>query len=341
MNNSNLKIKLSFITGLRKVVLHEINRHALLHISTEDADSLYLNFTQNLTTIKSLRGVARAYVIAQDYKYNPSYISNHKAILSNMIDTVLTENKNLFKSFKITCAGANSPEVQDMTEYTQEKYGLTRKDKADLKIHIIKINGTWEIGIQITPRPLSFREYKSKNMSGAMDPTIAFAVNSFCKLENANSYLNIFSGSATLLLEAMQCYPNIKHLIGFDNNKKHLSLAIQNIKKAGLLKRIQLKEENIFDNPELGTFDAITSDLPFGMAVSKNENIKALYQHFIDYCQKTLHAKGRLVIYTSEHETLKEIILKSKFKIISTVDLKLITSVNAYLHPKIFVCKFK
>ncbi|MCX6717190.1 MAG: methyltransferase domain-containing protein [Candidatus Taylorbacteria bacterium] len=210
-----------------------------------------------------------------------------------------------------------------------------------MKIHIIKLGEGWETGIQITPRPLSFRSYKVKNMSGAMDPTIAYAVNSLCELEKAKSYLNIFSGSATLLTEAGQCYTNLEKLIGFDNDKKHISLAIQNVKKAGLIKRVQLKEHDIFDKPNLGKFDAITSDLPFGMSISKNENLEKMYQCFISYSEETLNVGSKLVVYTSEHELLKDIILKSKFKIIKTLELKFITSVNAYLRPQIFVCEFK
>jgi tRNA G10 N-methylase Trm11 len=341
MNEPKLEIKLSFITGLREIVLNEISQHANLHIANEDIDSFYLDFTQDLTEIKHLRSVSRAYIVIQNSKYNPLYISNHKSILGNLIEKVISGDKDAFKTFKITCAGSDSPEVRSIAEYIQKTYGLTEKEEADMKIHIIKPDEIWEIGIQITPRPLSLRDYKVKNMSGAMDPTIAYAVNSLCELEKVNSYLNVFCGSATLLIEAGQCYPNLKQLIGFDNNKKHISLAIQNVKKAGLIKRIQLKEKNVFDKPDLGKFDVITSDLPFGMAISKNEDLESLYQSFVEYSQETLNHGGKLVVYTSEHEMLKKIISKSEFKITKTLELQFMTSVNAYLRPKIFVCGLK
>ena len=162
---------------------------------------------------------------------------------------------------------------------------MEESDEADLKIHIIKPENIWEIGIQITPRPLSVRDYKVINMSGAMDPTIAYAVNSFCNLDSALSYLNVFSGSATLLIEAGQCYPNLEKLLGFDNDKKRLSLSIQNIKRAGLIKKVQVKDADIFDRPDLGTFDAVVSDLPFGMSILKNEDLEKLYTTFIQYCE--------------------------------------------------------
>lgn len=342
MDELKPQIKLSYITGLREVVLNEINKNLNFRILKEDDNSVYLEFIkEQLADIKRLRSVARAYIVTQGSMYHPPYISKHKSILGNLVEIAINGNKDKFKSFKIACAGSNSPEVKSIIRYARETYGLLEKEDSDMKIHIIKLKGIWEIGVQITPRPLSFRNYKERNMSGAMDPAIAYAVNSFCKLDKAKSYLNIFSGSATLLIEAAQCYPNIEKLIGFDNNKKHLSLAIQNIKKAGLIEKIQLKEESIFNKPDFGTFDAIVSDLPFGMIISKNENLEDLYQCFIDYCQKALNPEGKLVIYTSEYEILKKIILKSKFKIIKTLDLKFITSVDAYLYPKIFACELK
>lgn len=341
MNESNLEIKLSFVTGLREIVLNEISQHTDLHFIKEDENSFYFNFIQNFTEIKQLRSVSRAYIVIQNSKYNPLYIYNHKSIIGSLIEIVIKGEEKKFKTFKITCAGSDSPEVQGIAEYVYKNYRLTEKEDADVKIHIIKLGETWEIGIQITPRPLSLRDYKVKNMSGAMDPTIAYALNSLCGLEDVGSYLNIFSGSATLLIEAGQCYPNLKQLIGFDNDKKHISLAIQNIKKAGLIKRIQLKEKDIFDKPDLGKFDVITSDLPFGMAISKNEDLEKLYQSFVEYSQEKLKHDGKLVVYTSEHELLKSILLKSKFNIIQELDLQFITSINAYLRPKIFLCKFK
>jgi len=341
MNKSKPEIKLDFITGLREIVLNEISQYPNLRIIKEGADSFYLDFVQDLTEIKNLRSVSRVYIVVQNSKYNPFYIFNHKSILGNLIEIVISGDKGAFKTFKITCAGSDSPEVRSIAEYIQKTYGLIEKEEADMKIHIVKPNEVWEIGVRITPRPLSLRDYKLRNMSGAMNSTIAYAVNSLCGLENADSYLNIFFGSATLLIEAGQCYPNLKQLIGFDNNKKHISLAMQNIKRAGLVKKIQLKEKDVFDEPDLGRFDVITSDLPFGMSISKNEDLENLYQCFIEYSQKTLNHEGKLVVYTSEYEMLEKIILKSKFKIAKTLELKFMTSVNAYLRSRIFVCRLK
>jgi len=339
MNELEIKIKLSYIIGLRPVVFEELKK-SNFKILDEVEDSVFIEFSEEIISeVKKLRSVARAYLVLQNDKYHPTYISNHKSILGNLIETVIGSDS--FKTFKISCAGSDSSEVRSIAKYVQETFELGENDDADLKIHIIKPKDVWEIGIQITPRPFSVRDYKVVNMSGAMDPTIAYAVNSFCNLDAANSYLNVFSGSSTLLIEAGQCNSNLKKLIGFDNNKKHLSLSVQNIKKAGLIKRVQLKEANIFDKPDLGKFDAIASDLPFGMLISKNEDLEKLYKAFVEYCEDALNIGGRLVVYTSEHEIIESLLHKSQFKIVQSLQLKLITNVDAYLRPKIFVCELK
>jgi len=339
MNDKVLQLKLSYITGLRPVVLDELKRFNFKMLD-EGEDSMFIEFSEEIISkVKKLRSVSRAYLILQNNIYHPTYISNHKSILGNLIDIVVKYDS--FKTFKISCAGSDSLEVRNIAKYIQDTYRIEESDEADLKIHIIKPEDIWEIGIQITPRPLSVRDYKVVNMSGAMDPTIAYAVNSFCNLDSACSYLNVFSGSATLLTEAAECYSNLEKLIGFDNNKKHLSLSIKNIKKAGLINRVQVKEADIFDKPNFGTFDAIVSDLPFGMSISKNENLEKLYTNFIQYCEDILNNGGRLVIYTSEYELIEPILLKSQFKIAQSLQLRFITNVDAYLRPKIIVCEFK
>lgn len=334
-----MKIKLSYITGLKPVVFDELKKNNF-DVTGEDVDSVFIEFSEkNIQEVKKLRSVARAYLTMQSDIYNPAYIFKHKSVLGTLIDTVVRHD--VFKTFKISCAGSESPEVKGIVIYVQETYKLEERDEADLKIYIAKSGNGWEIGVQITPRPLPVRDYRVINMSGAMDPTIAYAVNYFCNLESAHSYLNIFSGSATLLIEAGLSYPNLEELVGFDNDKKHLSLSIQNIKKAGLIKKVQVREANIFEKLNLGTFDAVASDLPFGMSISKTENLEKLYTAFVQYCEEVLNPNGRLVVYTSEHELIEQILLKSKFKITQSLQLKFVTNVDSYLRPKIIVCEFK
>ena len=192
--------------------------------------------------------------------------------------------------------------------------------------------------MQITPRPLSLRDYKVNNVSGAMDPTIAYALNSSCRLEDAHTYLNAFAGSATLAIEAALAYPNLDKIVGFDIDKKHISLAIANIKTAGLIRKIQLFEKNVFDKPKLGMFDVIVADLPFGMVISKGHDLELLYKSFIDYSETILNQGGRLAVFTSEIECIQRVISKSRFKVLTNFNVQFTTSIGAHLKAGIIVC---
>lgn len=333
-------LKFTFIPGLKNIVLNEIAQYPALEIVTQGKQEIYIRPLQDLTPLLNLRSILNVYIIRRGSEFNPHYISKHKSILGNLIENVLKANNTIFSTFKLSCAGLQSKEVRQIQTFILTTYRLTVAEDADMEVYIGKSNGLWETGVRVTPRPLTLREYRVANIKGGLNPNVAYAMNSFCNLPNIDSYLNIFSGSATLLIEAAQINPKLK-LVGFDSNGKTNALAVQNIKKAGLLKSIHLQTANIFDSPNLGKFSAITVDLPFGMQISKGEDLKKLYECFIEYTQKVLTQDGIVVMYTSEHKILEPILSKSKFIIIEIINLRVPTSINAYLHTKIFVCKMK
>jgi 23S rRNA G2445 N2-methylase RlmL len=333
-------IKVSFISGLRNIVLDEISKHQELVMHHQLNDDIFLELPSSLEIIRGFKSITNAFIVKQDTKLNPRHINSHKSILGELIEQVLLGHEKEFKTFTLSCAGSDSDEIKSIIRYISTQHKLTQAEDADLKIHIGKSNEIWEIGVCLTPRPLSVRSYRVVNIEGGMNPTIAYALNSFCDLEHAKSYLNVFSGGATLLIEAGLINKNLK-LQGFDIDGKRNSEAVKNIKEAGLIKNISLKTADIYENPEFGMFDVIVSDLPFGQLVGKNDNLEDLYQAFINYCESHLNPKGRLGVYTSEHKLVEEVIESSRFEIKETITLKLLTSVNSYLYPKIFICEFK
>jgi 16S rRNA G966 N2-methylase RsmD len=331
--------KITFIPGLQDIVSQEISQFSDMQILETGKQAFYIDIESNIQSILSLKSVLNVYVVKRGTNFNPSYVSNHKSILGELIEKSL-KGGDIFKTYSLSCAGAHSKEVQEIEDFIYNTFHLEKSDEADLEIYIGKNADIWEVGVRLTKRPLSLRSYKTSNIKGGMNSTIAYAMNTFCNLSEVHSYLNIFSGSATLLIEAGLVNSDIQ-LIGFDNNKEHVTAAIRNISSAGLIKHIQIKYKDILNAPDLGTFDVITSDLPFGMHVSKGEDLEKLYQCFVSYSEKYLNQGGILVAYTAEHEILKTSLLKSRFSILKELQLEISTSVNVYLHPKIFVCVLK
>lgn len=333
-------VKATFIKGLKPVVLTELTSESWAHVVQEHDEAVYLVVPENLRAVLGLRSILRASLVVQNNQLNPKYLAKHKSVLGGLVAQVLKLGER-FATFQVTCAGAHTPEVQSINEYLANEFKLSPSNDPDLKVHIIKLGEMWEVGVQLTSRPLALRDYRTANLSGAMNPTIAFALNSLCDLNHRQSYLNAFSGSATLLIEAGLVYPKLERLLGFDNNKEHLTLSIKNIRAAGLIRRIQIKQADILDAPDFGKFDVITADLPFGMLISKGEDLAELYRSFLEFCQRSLNQQGIIAVYTAEHELLLELIKDSPFRVTQTLELEFMTASGSYLRPQIILAEFR
>jgi 23S rRNA G2445 N2-methylase RlmL len=333
--------KATFITGLQTVVQDEIQIYPQITLNHIEENFAYLNNNSPMELLVNLQSVTNIFITTSDTTYNPAYICRHKSTLGNLIAKVLTHQEFNFKSFELSCAGQESQEIQEIKKYISNTFKLEfKKIHADLKIFIGKNKTHWEIGVGITPRPLTQRNYRASHIEGSLNPTIAYAMNSLLDLGNSKNYLNIFSGNATLLIEAALTNPNNIYL-GFDIDGKRIAESIKNIKTAGFIKKINITKADIFDNPEFGKFDTITTDLPFGMKILKNGQLEILYSTTLDYIKNNLNTNGTAVIYTTEYVLLEKLMFEKKMGIQTELPLKIITSVNSYLYPKIIVYKNK
>lgn len=334
--------KCTHIDGLSDVVVGEMQSHSTcMRIDRVTSTAVYTsaNSDQVLSVLKSLRSVISVYITTSGALYNPGYISRHKSIVGELVKTVLyNAPAAAFRTFSISCAGNDTPEVVALSTYIQEHFGLVPADAADMEITIGKSGETWEVCVRVSPRPLSVRDYQVAHVPGGINATVAYAMNTVCEIGSATSYLNICSGAGTLLVEAGLMNETLR-LVGFDIDGKRNAQAVQNFKKAGLVKRIQLKTADIFDMPDMGLFDIIVSDLPFGMQIGKGDNIVRLYQVCVQYCEKYLSIDGCVVLYTTERDSLYAALQGSSLTIVRTIPVRLTTSVNSYIFPNIFVCK--
>lgn len=326
----------------------------------DDSISLVESFMDTLDVLAKLRSITNIYLVQKNEKFHPIHISKHKSILGTMIELVLhnqpVDTKKAFKTFKLRCAGSDTPDALAIQGYIADTFKLIASEDADLDTYIHKPGELWEVGVRVTSRPLSVRDYRVENIKGGMNPTVAYAVNT-CALANVSSkqessttsnfsYLNVCSGSATLLIEAQielkrrETTGEVR-LLGFDIDKKTNSLAIQNIKKGGFITSIQIKTADLLEKPDFGMFDAIVSDLPFGMQISKDADLNKLYNTFMEYAGEKLNPDGTLVIYTTELDTFERAVRNSALEIIKTVSLQITTAINSTIKPNIFVCKFK
>ncbi len=337
-----LVLKCTYIEGLQQFVLEELKSFKDVRIMARSTIAVYIECPPDyeISQLKSLRSVISVYLIQRDTKYNPKYISNHKSVLGSLVAWVTEGSKDTFKTYRLSCAGGDSSEVVEIRDYIQEHFKLVPVEDADLEVYIGKVEEVWEIGVRTTARPLSVRDYRVEHIQGGLNPTVAYAMNRLCRLDAVSSYLNVCSGSGILLIEAGLSNSKLK-LVGFDINTKANTAAVRNIKKAGLIQSVEIKTADLKELPNLGMFDVIVADLPFGMQIGKDINLESFYSSFVDYCVARLNPGGRIVVYTTEHVLLQQLLDQSVLRITQSFDLKIVTSVQSYIYPRIMVCEFK
>lgn len=326
-----MKIKYEFIPGLEDIVSKEITTTLGVPTSKKSKGILITEFVENPNALKNLKSVNNVYYLITDHAYNPKYLSKNIEILFQLIDKVIVNGK--FGSFNIDCAGDKTKEILSIIHQIEHRYRMPHKAEADLQINYGKHDNEWEIAIRLTNRPLSLRDWREVNIPGGLNPTIAYAMNVLTQPKSRDTYLNIFSGSGTLLIERANW--EAQSWLGIDINGLYNSYAIKNIKKASLLKRIKIRKYDINELPDLGKFDVITANLPFGIQQSKGENIEELYRNFIITSKKSLNKGGRLVAYTIHDELLGKYANEFGIGLDGKLSLEVQTSINTKIFPKI------
>ena len=338
--------KVEYIQGATWFVQKELTLKGLSSgiISADEQYTYLTKASISLDQLKSLQTVTKVYSVVQHSDYSPKYLSKHKSIIRKAL-FVLNETMDDFESFQIKCAGDDTPEVQSIIRYLSQELAIPHDiNSPDLKIQIIKQNDNlWELTIQLTHRPLSAREYKVSHLSGALNPTIAHGMNLLAGVDSQASVLNPCCGSATLLIEALHCNPNIKTAIGFDIEREALSASLDNIKQAGLIRKIKIQTLDIMEAlpPHIANqkFEAIVSDLPFGMAISKYLDLESLYTRYIEIAERCLTPNGALVTITSQDHLFQDIIKHSTLRIAKQIPLRQMTTAGEYLETTVFLCR--
>jgi tRNA (guanine6-N2)-methyltransferase len=327
------RIRINYIKGLEDFVQDELLSLEFNHHMDSHG---FVDFIGNYPLLHKAKTISDVYLEFSAKYLNPKYLSNHKSIVGELIEKVLeNSNKYEYSTFSLSAAGSDSPELQEIVKYISNEFTLVKEDTGNLKIEIGYRNNEWILSCRTTPRPLSLRSWRVCNIEGGMNSTIAHCINSITYPMPSQRYLNIFSGSATLLIErALE--NRASDLLGFDYNGKTNACAIQNIKGAGLIKNIAIKNLDINDSPDLGKFDVIVSDLPFGIKISKDLDLYELYKSTVEYILNTLSAEGIAVLYTSKFEILEKVLDDLKIKIDVSYPLVLPTSKGDYLYPRIY-----
>ena len=128
----------------------------------------------------------------------------------------------------IGAAGAASSVVRRLKRELAESLAICEAEDEKGELYLRLARGAnkegWEVLVRLTPAPLSKRAWRTVNVPGALNATVAHALARFCPHVGGERVLNLCSGSSTVLIEHALLFPADK-LIAIDNSWAMLQAA--------------------------------------------------------------------------------------------------------------------
>jgi tRNA (guanine6-N2)-methyltransferase len=202
-----------------------------------------------------------------------------------------------FRTVRLSAAGADSSVFQRFGARLQQATGLRPADDAgDLLLRFRRgQDGRFELLARISPRPLASRAWRVCNLPGALNAAVASIMASLTRPTPEDVYLNLASGSGTLLVERALLGPAAR-LIGCDVDAEALACSARNVAAANLTSAVELTDWDATRLPLAdGSIDALTVDLPFGQLVGSHAENAELYPALLAEAARVARPGARLV----------------------------------------------
>lgn len=220
-----------------------------------------------------------------------------------------------FDGLRLAAAGKDSPVMQRLGTELARATGLGyAPEEGELLVRLRPdpSGGGWEALVRVTPRPLSARSWRVCNRAGGLNAAVAAAMNELAGNRREDRYLNLMCGSGTLLVERALAAP-ARGLVGVDKDPAAIACAQRNVAAAGLEKRVELLAADVADlGPDLGVghgpFDVITADAPWGDAIGRHADNRALYPLLFAKAAELAAPHARLVLLTHEVKLVRALV---------------------------------
>jgi SAM-dependent methyltransferase len=305
-----------FVPGLEPFMSDEFEPFGerITRLTLESPDTFSVRFSGDMRDLLTLRTVSALYLKQSYVIPRPSVLLAPEffRVLVAQIERVLKLHPaDAFKTFRISAAGDESPTFlrirQAISSQTRLRYA---DDEADL---LIRVRPTpdhegWETLIRISPRPLVTRNWRVFNLLGALNATVAAAMIEVCYPLPRDRFLNVMSGSGTLLIERLRRCP-ARVAIGCDVDRQALKGSRLNISAAHLSEQAHVMRADATRMPFApNSFDVICGDLPWGQMVGSHEQNTVVYPRLLRETARVAAPGAKLVLLTHDMRLFEELI---------------------------------
>lgn len=244
---------------------------------------------------------------------------NHtKRIVDAVADLKRLHPKRSFTGFRISAAGQGSEDFQRLVASLADGTGLVHDQEGgelSLRFRRSRFAATgWEVLVRLTPRPLSTRAWRVFNYPGAVNATIAAAMVELTDPAPSDRFLNLLSGSGTLLIERLALGAP-ERLVGVEIDDEVIAGAHANLRAARLKGRVEVVRGDAttldaIDGVDFGdaTFDTLCADLPWGTLVGTHDGNATLYPRLLAEAARVAAPGARFVVLTHEVRLFEQLL---------------------------------
>lgn len=211
--------------------------------------------------------------------------------------------------FRFDAAGSGSPTMRRLADQLIEKTGLRFSSRhGDCLLTLRPGEKGWEILCRAGNRPLATRAWREVNYKGSLNAAIAACMVELTRPKPGDRYLNLMSGSGTLMIERLLRL-RARTVVGIDSSEKATEACRANIEAAGYGDHIQVLQDDARSTglPD-ASFNVITSDLPYGEKLGERQTNVDLYRDVLLEADRLCRSGGRLVFLSQDIGALSTVL---------------------------------
>lgn len=327
-------IEAEALPGLAPVVAAEIVRvfGARAGPAVVDETSVRCELRGALGDLLELRTAVAAYLVRTYDVPRPKALlgDQHLRALLAQIDDA--RQVAPFTSFRFGAAGRESSVFARLAAAVAHDSGLAHDaDAGELLLRVRPAAAGWEVLARLSPRPLSARAWRVRDVPGALNATIAAAMVELAAPTPTDRVLNLMCGSGTLMIERAQRMA-ASRLVGVDTDVAVLDAARENLGAAAVV--APLVRADARSLPWAGAaFDVVLADPPYGHRMGSHAENDGLYPSLLAEAARVTRRGARLVLITHELRRFESVLrVTDQWRVSSELQV-----FQKGHHPKIWV----
>lgn len=300
-------IEAEIAPGIESITVNEITKLSHTKISRTANGLIQFDYQGNLQRLLDLKTVNAIYLLETFPVPRPKALLGHQhfhALLNLINQTLALHPSGSFQTLHIDAAGSDSSVMQRLqTELATQVNLKPTNDKGDLLIRLrpsLSHEG-WDALVRLSPRPLATRAWRIQNFEGALNASVAHAMITLTSPTSSDTFLNLCSGSGTLLIERFMS-GECQELIGIEIATEPLQITHANLHAAQIpqnrIRLLQADARRLPLTPQ--SINKLCVDLPFGQLSGSHAENMRLYPAILTEAARVAVPNALFAIITHE-----------------------------------------